>query len=203
MSTASPTKFDHLVSAFRDRSLLKTAEIQQLGISREYVRRLMNTGRLERVSRGLYRLPDADIGSNHSVAEAAKLVPNGVVCLLSALRVHRITTQSPFEVWMAVESGDWQSKSSDVPIRFIRPFGPAFHEGIEHIDVDGVDARVYSLAKTVVDCFKYRSKIGLDVALEALRESLRKKRVSVDDLWRYAKICRVTNVMRPYLEAMD
>jgi len=182
---------------------MTTAELQVLGVSREYVRQLVIAGRLEKVARGLFRLPDADFGLDFSIAEAARIVPNGVVCLLSALRLHRVTTQSPFDVWMAVEAGQWVSRQSVLPIRFVRPGGSSFQEGIERHIIEGVDVRVYSLAKTVADCFKYRSKVGLAVALEALRESQREKRASVDDVWHYARVCRVANVMRPYLEAID
>ena len=202
MSTQSPSKFEHISRALSKRSFMTTGEIQSLGVSREYLRRLTNDGRIERVAHGLYRLPEGDIGANHSIVEAARLVPNGIVCLFSALRVHEITTQSPFEVWLAVESGAWRRIPTCVPVRFIRPHGPAFLEGVEHFDIEGFSVPVYSLAKTVADCFKYRNKIGLDVALEALKESIAQKRVSADDIWRFAKICRVTNVIRPYLEAM-
>ena len=185
------------------RSLMTTEELEALGVSREYLRLLAQRGRIERVSQGLYRLPDASVTAQYSIAEAARRIPNGVVCLMSALRVHNVTTQSPFEVWMAVESGAWRQQPVSLRVRLIWPKGAAYHEGIEHVTIEGVDVPVYSLAKTVADCFKYRNKIGLDVALEALRESLKDKRVSADDLWRYANICRVSNIMRPYLEAIQ
>ena len=203
MSTNTASKMQMITDDLRERSMMTTSELQSSGVSREYVRRMANAGRLERVARGLYRLPGADISANHSIVEAARLIPNGVVCLLSALRVHQVTTQSPFEVWVAVEGGAWRPRPASIPVRVVRPHGPAFQEGIEYLDIEGIPVRVYSLAKTVVDCFKYRNKIGLDVSLEALRESIRSKRVSVDDLWRFAKVCRVSNVIRPYLEAID
>ena len=197
------SKLSQVEAALKKKSLMTTAELESLGVSREYIRKLRNSGRIARVSRGIYQLPDAEIESNHSIAEAAQLIPNGVVCLLSVLRYHQLTTQSPFEVWMAVESGAWLPRQDAVPVRIFRPRGPAFHEGIEHITIEGMPVRIYSLAKTVADCFKYRHKIGLDVALEALRETLGNKVVAMDDLWHYAKVCRVTNVMRPYLEAIN
>jgi predicted transcriptional regulator of viral defense system len=125
-----------------------------------------------------------------------------VVCLLSALQFHGLTTQSPFEVWVAIANKARAPKMEYPPLRIVRFSGAALTEGVEKHRVDGVTVRVTSVAKTVADCFKYRNKIGLDVALEALREAWNAKRVSIDDLWHYAQVCRVANVMRPYLEAL-
>jgi predicted transcriptional regulator of viral defense system len=181
---------------------MRSREIEGLGISREYLRTLLARGIVERVGRGLYRPPNGELTPYHSLAEASRRVPRGTVCLLSALRFHRVTTQAPFEVWMAVDRSAWHPRITDFPLRLVTFSGLALTEGIEDHQVEGVPVRVYSLAKTVADCFRFRNKIGLDVALEALRESLRAKRVTVDALWRFAKICRVANVMRPYLEAI-
>jgi predicted transcriptional regulator of viral defense system len=201
-STSKP-KLDRIISSLTKAGMLPARDLVELGISREYLRKLSQRGLLENVGHGLYRLPHGEISAFHSIAEAGVRFPNGVICLLSALRLHWVTTQSPSDVWVAIESGAWKPRSPYLSVRFIRPSGPAFHEGVELREIEGVTVRVYSLAKTVADCFKYRNKVGLDVALEGLRESLRNKSVSSDDIWRYAKICRVANVMRPYLEAMD
>ena len=137
-----------------------------------------------------------------ALAAAARRVPAGVVCLLSALRLHDLTTQAPFEVWMAIDHKARRPSVADLPLRIVRFSGQALATGIQERRVGGVIVRFYSAAKTVADCFKFRNKIGLDVALEALREYLRHRKGTVDDLWRSAKICRVENVIRPYLEAL-
>jgi predicted transcriptional regulator of viral defense system len=206
MSTAEhsgPSKLEVIAAAMDERGILRTKEIVSLGISREYVRKLASRGVIERVQHGIYQLPHANISVAHSIAVTGKRSPDGVICLLSALRLHGVTTQSPFEVWIAVEKGARGPKMTDLSIRIIRLSGVSFSMGIETREIEGVKVRVYSLAKTIADCFKFRNKIGLDVALEALRECIRGKLTSVDDIWKYAKICRVSNVIRPYLEAIQ
>lgn len=162
----------------------------------------MRKGILERTGRGLYALPDAGAAEYHSLAEAAKRVPDAVACLLSALAFHDLTTQSPHEVWIAIDMKARKPANGYPPLRVVRFTGAALIEGVEEHDVEGVPVKVYSPAKTVADCFKYRNKIGKDVALEALRDSWRKGKATMDDLWKYAKVCRVANVMRPYLESL-
>lgn len=195
-------KADRVVRALREASVLRARDLVALGVSRQYLSRLHRRGLIERVARGLYRLPDAEVSAQHTMVQACRRVRHGVVCLLSALRFHDATTQAPFEVWMAIDVKARLPQAKGIPLRIVRFSGPAFIEGVEEHSVEGSPLRVYSLAKTVADCFKYRNKIGLDVALEALREVLRERRVSMDELWQYAKICRVANVMRPYLEAV-
>jgi len=175
----------------------------EMGVSREYLRRLERRGVIERVARGLYRLPGAAVPAQQTVIEVARRIPHGVIALLSALRFHDITTQAPGDVWMAVNVKARQPRVEGLPLRIVRFSGAAFTEGVEEHVVQGVTVRVYGLAKTVADCFKYRNKIGLDVALEALREALRSRRASADDLWHFARICRVSRVMRPYLESLS
>ena len=136
------------------------------------------------------------------MAEACKRSPNGVICLLSALRFHKITTQAPFEIWIALKGTAWHPKIDRPRIRFVRFSGPAFDTGIERHKIEGVSVKVYNPAKTVADCFKYRNKIGLDVAIEALRECRSEGKCSNDELWEYAKVCRVSRVIKPYMEAM-
>ncbi len=186
----------------KQAGVLRPRDLDPRGIPREYLRRLSEQGLLVRVARSLYMLPDAPISEHHSLAEASKRVPHGVICLVSALRFHELTTQAPFEVWMAIENKAWQPTMRDVPLRIVRFSGRAFQAGIEVHDIEGVQVRIYGSAKTVADCFKYRNKIGLDVAIEALRDCLEQNQCRANDLWTYARICRVSSVMRPYLEAL-
>jgi len=196
------TSVQKLLGHTRKNSVIRARELDDLGISRAYLTRLVRDGRLERISRGLYQLPESDITRHFTLIQAAKRVPSGVICLLSALSFHDFTTQLPHQVWIAIERGKWEAGIRDLPLRIFEFSGKAFHEGIETHTVQGVVVRVYHPAKTVADCFKYRNKIGLDVALEALREGQRERKYTSEDLWYYAKVCRVANVMRPYLEAM-
>ena len=154
-----------------------------------------------RVARGLYAVPDAAISTHRSLVEVARAVPAATVCLLSALRFHELTTQAPREVWIALDVHAWKPRNTPFPVRTVYFSGAALTEGVETHKIDRVTVRIYSAAKTVADCFKYRNKIGSEVAVEALKDSLKKYRRGADTLWRLAKICRVSNVMRPYLEA--
>lgn len=196
------TKTEHIVQALRKRSIARSCEIEAMGISREYLRKLHEQGIVQRVGHGLYTLPDSELTEHRTIVEACKRVPHGVVCLLSALRFHDLTTQLPFEIWLAIDRKAWRSRESSIPLRIVRFSGPALEAGVEEHKIEGVRVQVYNVAKTVADCFKYRNKIGLDVALEALHEGWRERRFTMDDLWRYGKICRVANVMLPYLEAL-
>lgn len=197
------SRTDKIIELARITGVIRPRDLDAYGIPREYLRRLCNKGVLERRSRGIYALTDADLTEHHSLVLASKRVPKGVVCLLSALRFHQLTTQTPFEIWMAIDRKARLPKTEGVPLHIVRFSAAALTEGVEHHQVEGMEVPVYCLAKTVVDCFKYRNKIGLDVALEALKECLRERRCTIDELWRYAKICRVANVMRPYLESLS
>ena len=185
----------------RARGLLHTRDIVALGVPSVVLTRLVRTGQLERTGRGVYSLPDTSISAQRSLAEVALRVPRGVVCLLSALRVHEIGTQAPFEVWLALPPGVAPRITSPA-LRVMRMSGGAMTQGVERIKVDGIQVPVFNAAKTVADCFKFRNKIGLDVAMEALREAWHGKKVTMDDLWRYATIDRVGRFMRPYMEAL-
>ncbi len=177
-------------------------ELAAAGVPPRVLSRAAARGQLRRVGRGLYTGIAASPSTHQSVIEVTKQAPKAVVCLLSALEIHEIGVQAPFEVWIALPAGTHAPKGSGTAIRVTRLSGAAFSEGIETVVLDGAPVRVYSLAKTITDCFKLRSKVGLDVALEALRESWKARKVSMDELWRYAKVNRMTNVMRPYLEAL-
>lgn len=186
----------------RKIGILRARDLASFGIKRAYLYRLHKMGIVDRVDRGLYVYRNANLTESHSLAEASKKLQNGVVCLLSALRLHGLTTQNPFEVWMAIDRKARFPKSDTPKIRLVRYSGEALTAGVEVRKIERVSVRVYGVAKTVADCYKYRNKIGLDVALEALRECRKKRACTMDELWHYAKICRVTNVMRPYLEAI-
>jgi len=147
-------------------------------------------------------LPDTEIDEHHSLAEIAKRVPHGVICLLSALRFHEMTTQAPFEVWVAIDPKAHLPRDYGVPVRVVRFSGQVLREGITTHTIEGVDVPIYSPAKTVADCFRYRNKVGLDVAIEALRDCRRQQKCDYDELWHYAIVCRVAQVMKPYLEVM-
>jgi len=185
-----------------EKGMLRPRDLDRYGIPRVYLSRLCERGLLQRINRGLYILPDAVQTEHHTQAEACKLIPNGVLCLLSALRFHKITTQAPFEIWMALKGTAWHPRIERPRIRFVRFSGPAFDAGIEQRKIEGISVKIYNPAKTVADCFKYRNKIGLDVALEALRECRRERKCTNDELWEYAKVCRVARIMKPYLEAI-
>ncbi|MDP2180833.1 MAG: type IV toxin-antitoxin system AbiEi family antitoxin domain-containing protein [Methylicorpusculum sp.] len=193
---------DKLIELARLRGLIRPSDLNSLEIPRISLTRAVRRGQLERIGRGLYGLPGREISANGSLAEVAIRVPKGLICLLSALRFHGLTTQAPFEVWLAIENKALAPKLEFPPLRIVRFSGAALTEGIEEHIVDGVTIRITSVAKTVADCFKYRNKIGLDVALEALRDAWHEKRMTSDEIWRYAKVCRVANVMRPYLDSL-
>ncbi|HKD80328.1 MAG TPA: type IV toxin-antitoxin system AbiEi family antitoxin domain-containing protein [Candidatus Angelobacter sp.] len=182
--------------------MVRPRDIEAVGLPREYLVRLHRQGKLNRTGRGIYTLPDAAVTERHSYAEVAKRVPEAVICLLSALTFHEITTQSPASVWIALGKGARTPALTSPSLRIVRLSGPSLTEGIENHRVEGVPIRVYSAAKTVADCFKFRNKIGLDVAIEALKDSLRQKKANVNEIYRYAKVCRVSNVIRPYMEAL-
>lgn len=184
------------------RGLLRARDLAAAAIPRATLSRLVESGRLQKISRGLYALPDQPLSEHFQLAEVVARCPQGVYCLLTALRFHRLTTQNPHELWLALPNKAHAPRVEYPPLRIVRFSGPALTEGIEVHTVDGFPVRVYSVAKTVADCFKYRNKIGLDVALEALRECRREKRATSDELWLYANVCRVANAMRPYLESI-
>lgn len=196
------TQVDQLLALARSSGLVRPRDLEALGIARVALTRAVRGGQLERIGRGLYGLPARPVSAHGSLAEVARRVPKGVVCLLSALRFHGLTTQAPFEVWLAVGNKAATPRLAYPPLRIVRFSGAALTEGVETHEVDGVAVRVTSVAKTVADGFKYRNKIGLDVALEALREAWAGKRMTSDELWHFAKVCRVVNVMRPYLESL-
>ncbi len=184
------------------RGVVLARDVLRRGIHTQALTRLVAEGSLERVGRGVYRRPDADTTEHHSLVLASAAVPNGVVCLLSALVFHGIGTQLPHEVWLALDRRARKPGTPAVPVNVVRFSGSALTFGVETHRLEGQPVRVYSLAKTVVDCFKYRNKIGIDVAVEALRDSFAEGRLTPADLEPAARVCRVERVLRPYLEAL-
>ncbi len=187
----------------KKQGIVRMRDLKTAGIHPEYVRRLLKKGVIRREGKGLYALETMEPTEYHSFAEIAKRVPRGVICLISALRFHDFTTQLSHQIWVAIDVKAKAPKINEIAARIVRFSGDALKQGLEAHDIDGVKVRIYSPAKTVADCFKYRNKIGLDVALEALRECLRKRLATRDDIFKFAKICRVTNIIRPYLESLS
>ena len=182
--------------------MARTRDFEDAGVPRAELRHLVEAGVIERIGRGLYKLPGVVLTEKHSLAQASRLVPRGVVCLLSALRFHELTTQDPHEVFMAIAAKAWRPKPSSLRIRLVHMSEPLLEEGVETHDVGGVEVRVFSAARTVADCFKFRSRIGIDVAVEALRDFSRRHRGGAQELGRFAKLCRVSRVMQPYLDSI-
>jgi len=195
------SKRDQILGLFKGMEVVRPRDAEAIGIAGSYLNALHKKGVLERPSRGLYTLPNSELSEFRSIVEACKLSPNATVCLLSALRIHDLTTQSPYEVWLAIGEKDRKPQTVYPPIRVFRFSGASREFGIEKRRIEGVAISVYSAAKTVADCFKYRNKIGIDVAIEALRDCRRSRKATMDEIWDSAKVCRMTNVMRPYLEA--
>ena len=184
------------------RPLLHSRDLTAQALPTVVLSRLVAAGKLERVARGVYSLPERALSEHRSLAEVALRAPRGVVCLLSALRVHGIGTQEPFEVWLAIPPHTPTPRLEQPTLRVVRMSGPALSEGVEPIGIDGVQVPVFNANKAVADCFKFRNKIGLDVALEALRDGWAQRKLTMDVLWHYAAVNRVANVMRPYLESV-
>jgi predicted transcriptional regulator of viral defense system len=182
--------------------LLRPRDLQSAGIPRVYLAKLVEQGELLKTGRGLYVHANSPLTENHSLAEAAKLAPKGVVCLLSALRFHDLTTENPAEVWLAVPRETRRPMSRVPALRIMQFSGEMMMSGIEKHRIEGVSVPVYSVAKTVADCFRFRNRIGVNVAVEALRDAWQNKKTTSDELWRFAKICHVLNVMRPYFDSL-
>ena len=199
MAHVTPSSVLELV---REVGVIRPRDLEAAGIPGGHLSRLARSGELVRVGRGLYTLAGAIPSEHRSLAEAAKRVPRGVVCLLSALRFHELTTQTPAEVWLTIGQKDRTPRPNGARLRIVRVSGEARDAGVETHAVEGVPVRIYGAAKTVADCFKFRNKIGTDVAIEALRDCLEQRRCTADELLEYARVCRVLRVMRPYVEVL-
>ena len=184
------------------RGIMRLAELREAGVSAATVSRMERDGEVIRLSRGLYQLPDATLDVSHSLAEAAKRTPKGVVCLVSALAFHGLTDQLPSKVWMAIGKKDWAPKPDGAPIRVVRFTESLLAEGVETHMIEGVSVKVFDVAKTVTDCFRRRNKVGLSVAIEGLQETLRQRKATPAEIARQAERGGVSTVIRPYLEAL-
>ena len=184
------------------KPLFRLSEATAAGVHPEAVRRMAQQGKLTRVGRGLYALPTLEPTEHHTLAMVAKRVPKAVFCLLTALRFHDLGTQNPREVWIAVDRRAGIPRVDFTPVRTVRLSGLALRGGIDLHTIDGVRVRVTSPARTVVDCFRFRHKIGIDIAVEALKDYRRSRTGSVDDLWRQAERLRMAKVIRPYWDGM-
>lgn len=197
------SKTEQVLALARRRGILRPRDLAAHGLAREHLVRLHRRGWLERPARGIYVPADVEPSEHQGLMEACKRVPNGVICLLSALRFHGLTSQAPFEVWLAIGHKAWRPKLAYPPLHIVRFSDAALQAGVEKQVVRGVTIRVTNPARTIVDCFKYRHKIGLDVAIEALRDGWRRKKVTMDELFRTAQSRRMAKVMRPYLESLS
>ncbi len=202
-SMITNTHTQRVLDLVKQKGVLRTSDLDAIKAPRVVLTRLTAAGLLDKVGRGLYRLPHHPGSEHEGLVSVATKVPQAVFCLLTALQFHELTTQLPRRIWIAMPRGSHVPRIDYPPLKMVQMTGDVHTAGVEEYLRDGVKLRVYSAAKTVVDCFKHRNKIGLDVALEALRDVRTKRKATADELWRYAKICRVTNVMRPYLEAVE
>ena len=184
------------------RGSITRKQVDRARIHSQTLSRMVRSGALERVARGRYRVPNAPITEHHGLALVASVAPKAVICLLSALSFHQIGTQLPHEVWIAIDRRARRPVLAYPHLRVHRFGAKALTQGIETHRIEGETVKIYGIAKTLADLFKYRYKVGLDVALEALREAWRERRFTMDEIHRYARVCRVERVMRPYLEAL-
>jgi len=195
------TKTDQVLEVAKRKGVVRARDLEEQGLPPRYLSRLAGRGKLEREGRGLYRHPEAPLTEHHSLALTATRYPDATICLLSALQFHELTTQMPRQVWVAREKGDWSPEASPTNLEVVHMSGLSFTKGKRAHELEGIPVQVFSPAKTVADCFKFRGKIGLGVAIEALRDYVRSKSGPVEELYRFAEICRVRSVMRPYIEA--
>lgn len=196
------SKKDKILELAREQGIVRPRDVEAIGIPREYLIRLYREGQLERIKRGMYSLPDTQVTERQSLMEVSKQAPNAVICLISALDFHELTTQIPHQVWIAIKKSSWKPNIDYPPLNVSYFSGQSLLYGIHKHKINGVTVNIYNPAKTVADCFKFRNKIGQDVAIEALRETWRYRKATINELWEAAKVCRVARVMRPYLEAI-
>lgn len=198
-----PNRTEQLINLAKSKGLIRPLDLDPLGMPRITLTRLVEKGVFEKISRGVYRLADQHYSEYDDLLTVAIKVPQAVFCLLTALQFHELTTQLPREIWIAMPKGRHIPQLDYPPIKMIQCSEDVFHAGIETHQYNHTTLRVYTVEKTIADCFKHRNKIGIDVAIEALKEAKQKNCLSIDCLWQFAQLCRVTNVIRPYLESLE
>ena len=186
----------------QERGIMRLRELRDAGVTAAAMSRMERAGDVLRLARGVYQLPDAELDPNHSLAEAAKRLPKGVICLVSALAFHGLTDQLPQRVWMAIGKKDWAPKRNGMPVRVVRFTASLLAECVETHVIEGVPVKVFGVARTVADCFRHRSKVGLSIALEGLQEALRQRKTTPAEIAHQAESGGVSTVIRPYLEAL-
>ena len=197
-----PTKLQQVIAFMHQQTVVRPKDLVEAGLPKDYLYQLAKDGVVEKLGRGLYQLPNSEITEWSSYIEVQSRVPKGVFCLLSALVFYNIGTQNPHKLWMAISNKAWRPEFDYPPVRYITMSGVALDQCIETHRIEGVDIRVYSAAKTVADCFKFRNQVGLDVALEALKEGWRENKFTMDELMDCAEICRVRKIIQPYVESI-
>jgi len=196
------TSAAHLLEQVGQGGFFRSSDLEAIGIPRTVIQKLLRKGEAQRVDRGLYRLVTGETSEHFSVLVACKLVPHAIVCLLTALQVYGIGTQIPRAVWVAIDRKAWKPKVESIPIRFVRFSGGNLKHGVETLDLLGVPVKITSPARTVVDCFRYRKKLGMDVALEALRDTVAGRHASPAEIMHIAGLCRARTILLPYVEAL-
>lgn len=203
MSDVTESPATRALALAKQRGIARARDFSAAGIPLVYLKRLCDDGRLLQLGRGLYQLPElAGTDAGHSFAEAARLMPRGVICLLSALRHHGLTTQLPRAVWIALPRRARIPKAATFPLKVVYATEAALSSQVEHVEIEGVPVPIFDVPRTIADCFKHRRRIGLDVAIEALRDGIRQRKTTPAEMMRIAAMGRVANVMRPYLEAL-
>ncbi|MDD2816317.1 MAG: type IV toxin-antitoxin system AbiEi family antitoxin domain-containing protein [Thiotrichaceae bacterium] len=196
------THAQRIIQLAHQKGVIRTCDAQYAGVPNGVLTRMTEQGQLEKIMRGLYRLPTTAISEHESLMTVAAKVPQANFCLLTALQFHELTTQLPSQVWIAMPRGSHIPKFDYPPLKMIQCSEDSYSEGVEIFEYEHVKLKIYNIAKTIADCFKHRNKIGIETALEALKQARAQKRVTADELWHFAKICRVTNIMLPYLEVI-
>lgn len=199
---AASNQRDRVISALSKRGMARLSELMRLGVTQATVARLEREGVVIRLGRGLYQLPDAPLDVHHSLAEAAKLAPRGIICLVSALAFHGLTDRIPSKIWMAIGQKDRKPAIKHPSIEFVRFKPKTLNTGIEQRAIESVQAKIYGPAKTVVDLFRYRRKVGLNVAIEGLKEAIRQRKATPSEIARFANEAGAWRMMRPYVEAL-
>ncbi len=198
----SKTNEEIIKEIFKQHNVVRLRDFIKAGIHQQIIMRMVNAGKIQRISRGLYMLEESDITANHSFVEVSCKIRKAVICLISALQFHDIGTQLPNKIWIAIPRTNTKPNFTNPPLNINWYSGRAYTEGIEIKVIEGIPVKIYNIPKTIADCFKFRNKIGMEVAIESLKECVREKKVNTEDIMYYASICRVSNIIKPYMESI-